>query len=303
MSKESTGKNFQAQSLILYKVALNYQEKGDFDQAKNLYRRILKINPNFLLAHQGLAAATLPGEDYITILKCFHDWLKPTRYVEIGVETGRSLALAQPPTIAVGIDPTPEISYEFVAPTLIYSMTSDAFFAAYDLLQQVGRSVIDLAFIDGSHLFEQVLKDFINIEKYAASDSVILIHDCLPLDKATSTRIRATHFWSGDTWKIIPCLKAYRPDLTIFTVATPPTGLGVVTNLDPTSTILQDNFEEITTRFIPLDDDYSESDRKALLNVIVNDGSLIQQRLESLRQGISTPKVEEAYENTSVDFA
>jgi Methyltransferase domain len=40
-----------------------------------------------------------------------------------------------------------------------------------------------MAFIDGLHHFEQVLRDFINVEKRATSEGLIVIHDCIPFDE------------------------------------------------------------------------------------------------------------------------
>ena len=279
--------DLDVQIFLLHSVALTCQENGNFDKAKEFYHRILKIHPDFLPAYQGLATIRFPGENYISILNRFHSWLEPANYIEIGVESGRSLALAQPPTIAIGIDPDPRISYEFIAPTQIYAMTSDKFFETYDLSEKIGQSTVDLAFIDGQHLFEQTLNDLINLEKYASKESIFLIHDCLPLDKNTSTRSRSTTFWSGDTWKIIPCLKKFRPDLTIITVATPPTGLGIIINLDPTSTLLETHFNEITDEFMRLDYYNAELDIQEEMNVISNDWSSIRQQLESFRGSYS----------------
>ena len=45
---------------------------------------------------------------------------------------------------------------------------------------------MELAFIDGLHLFEQVLRDFINVERHSSPSTVVLLHDCLPLDEATA---------------------------------------------------------------------------------------------------------------------
>jgi hypothetical protein len=72
----------------------------------------------------------------------------------------------------------------------------------------------------------------------------------------TSARERTTQFYSGDIWKVIATLTQYRQDLRIATVPTAPTGLCMVTNLDPKSNLLNDRLEEITARFV--DKDWSE---------------------------------------------
>jgi hypothetical protein len=75
----------------------------------------------------------MPGPDYLALLKKFHDWLRPATYVEIGVENGRSLALALAPTRAIGIDPAPQIAVNFHAQTPLFRLGSDEFFARHDL--------------------------------------------------------------------------------------------------------------------------------------------------------------------------
>jgi len=40
--------------------------------------------------------------------------------------------------------------------------------------------------------------------------------------------IETLDFWTGDVWKIVPALIKFRPDLRVFTIACPPTGLTVV---------------------------------------------------------------------------
>jgi hypothetical protein len=50
--------------------------------------------------------------------------------------------------------------------------------------------------------------------------------------------------WAGDTWKAIWILQRYRPDLSIFAFDAPPSGLIVVTHLDPKSSELKQRYEE-----------------------------------------------------------
>ena len=89
-----------------------------------------------------------------------------------------------------------------------------------------------------------------------------------------------TQFHTGDVWKVLLCLKHYRPDLDIFTIATAQTGLTVVTGLNPTSTILKDNYEEAVSRFIETPFSSMESNRESALGMIPNDWDMVRTRLE-----------------------
>ena len=234
-------------------------------------------------AHKTLATIRLPGTPYREHIQHIHEWLKPRAYVEIGIEAGKCLALAMKPTCCVGIDPTPKISVEFQASTRIFPITSDDFFAKHKLIECLDNNPLDLAFIDGLHVFEQVLKDFINIEKCSHPNTVVLVHDCMPVNDLTASRIRKTMFWSGDPWKIIPCLIKHRPDLHIAVIPTYPTGLGIITRLDPKSTTLLDQFEKITKDFINVE--YSSmGNPRETLNVIDNHTNAVKDFVLSARQ-------------------
>ena len=58
--------------------------------------------------------------------------------------------------------------------------TSDEFFASVDPFAHFGGQPFDLAFIDGMHLAEYALRDFINTERHAHPASVIVLDDMLP---------------------------------------------------------------------------------------------------------------------------
>ena len=75
-------------------------------------------------------------------------------------------------------------------------------------------------------------------------------HDTAPLDEPTQSRALNTSFHTGDVWKTVLCLKHYRPDLAIVTLPAAPTGLTLVRNLDPTSTVLADRYDEAVKAFI-----------------------------------------------------
>ncbi|MGH7152789.1 MAG: class I SAM-dependent methyltransferase, partial [Acetobacteraceae bacterium] len=116
----------------------------------------------------------------------------------------------------------------------------------------LGRPV-DMAFLDGMHYAEFLLRDFINLERHVRRNSLVILHDCIP----DSIEITARHIppgaWAGDVWKVVLSLKKYRPDLRIHAVDSPPTGLVICTNLNPASRILEDRYFSILEDFAALD--------------------------------------------------
>jgi hypothetical protein len=213
-----------------------------------------------------LEQAVFPGPTYFQHLTWLHELRAPRAYLEIGIREGQSLRLARPPTRAFGVDPAPCLeTTEFQADTRIFEVTSDAFFAGR-LWCAAGEDIaFDLAFIDGLHVFEQVLTDFINVERHSVRHGVIAIHDTVPLVPISADRNPVAAFWCGDVWKIVPCLERFRPDLTVATIPTAPSGLTIVTGLDPASTVLADRFEAIVREFGELSFASHEAHLPALL--------------------------------------
>lgn len=189
----------------------------------------------------------LRGEgDKHQILAQIHKIIRPLFYLEIGVQTGKSLALAE--CEAIGVDPMPMLKSDLGKNAKVIASTSDAFFASQaDILL---KKSVDLVFIDGMHLFEYALRDFINTEKYSNGKTLIVIDDIYPGHPAQASRERCTRAWTGDVWKIVEILKEYRPDLMIQTLDVYPTGLLLVTCLDSNSSILIDNYNDIVNKFM-----------------------------------------------------
>lgn len=249
-------------------------------EAVKLFKHAVKLNPNFSAAYNKLGKILQPGCDYLALLERFHAHLKPSTYIEIGIRHGDSLRLARASAI-LAVDPEPQIRHELSAAVRIFKETSDEFFAHHDLLVELAGKTVDMAFIDGLHHFDQALKDLINLERFAGKNSVFLIHDCYPVDEASSSREMSTSFWSGDVWKIVPCLRELRPDLLVFTIPTVPAGLCVVANLNPASTILGAQFDEIVKRFIGMQYSVLDEGRAEWLNICPNDWNEISCRLPS----------------------
>jgi len=86
--------------------------------------------------------------------------------------------------------------------------------------------------------------------------------------------------WSGDIWRLIVLLKKYRPDLSISTIGTPPTGLGLVRNLDPNSRFLFDHNDRLCEEFLALDYSYLDEDMPGKLNLFPNEWGKIRALIE-----------------------
>jgi hypothetical protein len=159
-------------------------------------------------------------------LAALHELLRPRVYLEVGVQHGTSLALAAYSERAIGIDPEPSLLLQHERHGQeVYAVTSDAFFGEHF---EVIPEQIDLAFIDGSHLFEDALRDFMNIEQYCGPKSVVVFDDMLPYNQAIAERVQPPGDWTGDVWKVWSILYDYRGDLEIHAVDTSPTGTLVV---------------------------------------------------------------------------
>jgi hypothetical protein len=197
----------------------------------------------------------LAGPLYLTMLGALHDALNPKTYFEIGTANGDTLALAKCASLAV--DPTFCLNKaELITPIinkpklLLFQTSADDFFAQQNVEQLFGAK-IDFAFLDGMHRCEFLLRDFINTERSCKQNSIVALHDCLPVEIALTERVPGTEqrlsphrqgWWTGDVWRTALLLKRLRPDLSITALDAFPTGLILITNLDPQSTTLSENY-------------------------------------------------------------
>ncbi|WP_328913528.1 MULTISPECIES: class I SAM-dependent methyltransferase [unclassified Streptomyces] len=203
-------------------------------------------------------------------LRRLHKVYKPRNYLEIGVNDGRSLTLSRVPTVA--IDPAFKVVTSISCDVHLVKATSDAFFtrkdpllhlrpgrnpfralARRDPLALVGDPKLELSFIDGMHLFEYALRDFMNVEKHSRWSSVIVLDDMLPRNVDEAARDRHTGDWTGDVFKVAQVLRRHRPDLLVVDVDSAPTGVVVIFGADPDSTVLRDNYDAILEEYITAD--------------------------------------------------
>jgi methyltransferase family protein len=150
-----------------------------------------------------------------------HRILHPKQYLEIGVQHGDSLRLAN--CRAIGVDPRPLVTA--TGDQAIFTMTSDDFFAEYPEL--VGDT--ELAFIDGMHRFEFAGRDFLNIMRFSrCNELVVVFDDVLPYTQEMASREMVPGDWTGDVWRIWFWLQKFFPDTKMALVDTWPCGSLVV---------------------------------------------------------------------------
>lgn len=216
---------------------------------------------------------------YLDLLERIHAHLRPATYVEVGVHEGDSLTLVSPGTRAVGIDPAASLCQPMGSLTTVVPRTSDEVLQGDELSRLLDGQPVELGFIDGMHLFEWALRDFIHLERHCTPESTILVHDCHPLDEITAARERTTVFWSGDVWKLVLCLRENRPDLRIAVADVEPTGLAIIRGLDPRSTVLADRYDELCARYITMRYGTIAGDKARQLNLVAGEWAVVRKLL------------------------
>lgn len=191
------------------------------------------------------------GESYRNTLLRLHEALSPKSYLEIGTLNGGTLALAT--AASISIDPKFQISSQVIGSKpicLFYQMPSDTFFERYNPKALLSRP-IELSFLDGMHRCEYLLRDFINAERHADPEGVIALHDCLPVEIPMTDRTQngtaaemphRNGWWTGDVWRTALLLKRRRPDLKMLCLDAGPTGIVLISGLDPYSTKLRNDY-------------------------------------------------------------
>lgn len=194
------------------------------------------------------------GTRYLKFLNWLHGEMLFDWYMEIGCCNGDSFAPVRSKTVAVDPFFRAEIDIIGKKPALhVFQATSDDFFATGFLQRNDIR--LSVSFLDGMHLFDFLLRDFINTEAASDPKGVIMMHDLVPHDRAMTTRdlsaIRGN--WTGDVWKLLPILQRWRPDLTLTMLNLRPTGVLCASNLSPGNRVLQDNYDAIVAEFMAQD--------------------------------------------------
>lgn len=162
------------------------------------------------------------------LLKGFNE---PTRYLEIGVETGQTF-FAVASTLKTAVDPTFTFDLEEAQraePTSnFFQITSDNYFQNH-----WNGQLFDAIFLDGLHTWDQTYRDFCNCLLATHERSVILLDDVFPNDVFSCSRDQVealmmrqfmtndpSNAWHGDTYKVIPLIRTFHPLLSYCTIIT-----------------------------------------------------------------------------------
>ena len=150
------------------------------------------------------------------------------KYLEIGCDDDASFSKIKIEK-KIGVDP-------FSGGTIRDS--SDNFF-------KNNKDFFDIIFIDGLHIYDQVIKDINNSLKFLNKDGFILIHDCLPRTKAHQAIPRYRGSWNGDVWKAIVEMRT-KKDVETYTCKID-YGIGVIQKKDNTDILNLDtqNFSRL----------------------------------------------------------
>ncbi len=171
-----------------------------------------------------------------------------TRYLEIGSYKGESFFPIKCKR-KVAVDPKfyiplkRKLKWIYIKPSNFFNKyfeyTSDDFFKNKSSF--IKKYKPEIVFVDGLHTFKASLLDVLNSLKYLSNDGVIVMHDCLPPNKAGAVYANSfieagkmnlegwTGEWTGDVWKTIIYLKEKYKEVLSITVLDTDYGLGYIT--------------------------------------------------------------------------
>ena len=136
------------------------------------------------LGRQGPSLPDHAGQFYQDCLRIIHQTMRPEAYLEIGTLNGDTLALAK--CAAIAIDPCFQVNQAIMgqkSSLFMFQTTSDEFFRSNRASAILGRP-LDMAFLDGMHLFEYLLRDFSNTERCCATNRSLY---CTTVSRSIST--------------------------------------------------------------------------------------------------------------------
>ena len=116
--------------------------------------------------------------NHIEVIDNIAKWLKPERYLEIGVYQGLCLDRIQEHAKECYAVDVNFMRKNFKNNVFCFETTSDNFF------NMITKDLkFDMVFIDGDHNKDQVYKDFINVKDRVIDDGFVFLHDSYPINE------------------------------------------------------------------------------------------------------------------------
>jgi len=150
------------------------------------------------------------------------------RYLEIGVEQGLTFLQVKCKE-KTGVDPCFQFDWQQhhgKDGIGLHEVTSDSFFS-----QLPTKAQYDMIFVDGLHTFDQTYRDILHAMRHSHPGTVVLIDDTVPCDAFSTCRDQQQCMnlrqrfgnpqdirWHGDTYKVVPLLSAFNPELRLLTL-------------------------------------------------------------------------------------
>ncbi len=183
-------------------------------------------------------------------------------YVEIGVRDGDSFRYVKADR-KIAVDPFRSSKLHRLRPgEEFFELPSDSFFQveAPDLFR---NRRIDAALVDGLHEFTQALKDVMNLERFMATDGLIVLDDCNPLTRERANDVQCPGLWNGDVWKVAAFLRNERPELRFVTVDADQ-GIGLLSGFSGAPAAPSD---EVVAKYKALDYAHLDANRQGVLGL------------------------------------
>ncbi|MCU1354186.1 MAG: macrocin-O-methyltransferase [Acidimicrobiales bacterium] len=136
---------------------------------------------------------------------------------------------------------------------------------------------VDFVFIDGSRVFEYILRDVARAIPHCHQRSVIAVRYTMPDADWLVTRGRARR-WCGDAWKVLPWLAEIAPEISVVTIETPDGGLSLLSGFLPSHAGLADAIPDAIDRYGTLPPE-SFPDHRSCRPVVANRWADIERAL------------------------
>jgi len=114
--------------------------------------------------------------DHVNLLEWFAGWIRPERYLELGVRDGKCfIPVSKCCNEAIAVDAAPR-PFNLEANMQYHQMYTDEYFNSIKDL----NLKFDMVFIDADHSHRQSYLDFMNVKDLVVPDGFVFFHDTYP---------------------------------------------------------------------------------------------------------------------------